>query len=92
MNNDQNSPILALEHNVTWALENATPYAGRRLADAVANELMSLEIGLNCDSTTAPPKGPFLYRPRKSWHTGDARQLETPRAALVLHILVDGHL
>jgi len=63
MSNDQNSPIDVLEHNVTWALENATPYAGRRLADAVANELVCPEIGLNCDSTTAPPMGPFLYRP-----------------------------
>lgn len=56
------SPVLALEHNVIWAFENATPFAEKRLADAIANGVVGPEIGLNCDCTTAPPKGPFLHR------------------------------
>jgi hypothetical protein len=62
MRNAQDSPVLELEHNVTWAFENATPYAGVRLAEAVSNGMVANEIGLNCDEITAPPKGPFLER------------------------------
>lgn len=63
MNIPSDSPVLALEHNVTWAFENATPYSGASLSEAVNNGRVSAEIGLNCDLTAAPPTGPFLYRP-----------------------------
>lgn len=62
MRGESDSPVLALEHNVTWAFENATPYAGIRLANAVSDGTVVGEIGLDCDSTSAPPKGPFLQR------------------------------
>jgi len=60
------SPVLALEHNVTWAFENATPYAGNRLAASVEAGLIDPEIGLNCDDTTAPPMGPCVRKENDS--------------------------
>ncbi|WGS50123.1 phage exclusion protein Lit family protein [Paraburkholderia sp. D15] len=66
MRNEHDSPVLALEHNVTWAFEHATPYAGARLAEAVASGVVAPEIGLNFDDSTAPPKGPFLQRRGKT--------------------------
>lgn len=62
MDSLSSSPVLALEHNLTWAFENAIPYAGKRLADAVAAGLVDPEIGLNCDSSTAPPQAPYLRK------------------------------
>lgn len=47
---------------MTWAFENATPYAGEQLAKAVASGLVGSEIGWDCDVTAAPPKGPSLKR------------------------------
>lgn len=70
MDDLHDSPVLALEHNVTWAFENATPYAGKRLSEAVATGLINPEIGLNCDNAnaiaTVPPKGPHLQRLRSA--------------------------
>ncbi|MBP0639870.1 phage exclusion protein Lit family protein [Cupriavidus sp. AcVe19-6a] len=63
---EHDSPVLALEHNVTWAFENATPYAGVRLAEAVATGAVRPEIGLNFDDVTAPPQGPSLQRRGKT--------------------------
>lgn len=63
MNIRPDSPVLALEHNVTWAFENATPYSGESLSEAVRNGQVSAEIGLNCNQSDAPPKGPILHRP-----------------------------
>lgn len=57
------SPVLALEHNVTWAFENATPYSGKSLSESVQNGHINAEIGLNCNQADAPPQGPFLHRP-----------------------------
>lgn len=59
---ERDSPVLALEHNILWAFENATEYAGTKLANAVATGTVGGEIGLDCDSISAPPKGPFLRK------------------------------
>jgi hypothetical protein len=60
MMNKPKSPILDLEHNVIWAFENATPYAGKVLAKAVNQNQVARDINLIADDTTAPPKGPHL--------------------------------
>lgn len=54
----ENSPVLALQHNVLWQWENLSDRAPEQLRSEVNKGLLSPEIALQMDAL--PPRGPFI--------------------------------
>lgn len=63
MKEELDSPILDLKNNIIWAFENATPYAGTTLSEAIRKNKISDKIILDFDYKKAPPRGPRLCQP-----------------------------